>query len=198
MTVVKLNIVPIRTFLYSVTLDVNSLDIKNELDRIDWRKADRMEEGRSKIRWARIHEFGAPALEQMMTYLKSADIKNLMLDTLYADIKFYAEWKMERSRMDACTITSVQIVQDCPGFDSALHVDNRGDVASGMIYLSDLDDERLSTFFYEDQHRNSPIRIPTNFCTGWFAANMATTWHEGGNRSNVNRHSIHYRLRLDI
>jgi hypothetical protein len=195
---VKLNILPLRTFLYSVRLDIGPLDIKSEIDRLDWSKADRMEEGRYNIRHARIHEFDVPLLEQILTYLKSTDIKDLMLDTLYADPKFHAEWKISRDRMDACTITSVQIVQDYPGFQAPLHVDNRGDVASGMIYLTEIDDERTSTFFYEDQHRNSPIRIPSEFCTGWFSANMATTWHEGFNKSNVKRHSIHYRLRLDI
>jgi hypothetical protein len=193
----KLHIETIRQFLHRVKLDPPLHDIITEAERLDWNKANSSDPKRYYIRYKEIDGTRFPALHSAMTYLQE-EAKQLILDVMYSDDQFISQWKMERDRMDAVTILKIEISKDLPGFQTPLHVDVRRSVTNGMIYLSDRDDEQLSTFFYEDRSRSNPVRIPTDYCTGWLMANMENVWHEGHNKTDRNRYCIRYEIMLDI
>jgi hypothetical protein len=67
-----------------------------------------------------------------------------------------------------------------------------------MCYFIDGNDPDQGTVFYSDQQKNDPLEMTTGFGKGWMAANTHDSWHMGWNRSQQDRYSILFGIRLKI
>jgi hypothetical protein len=138
-------------------------------------------------------------IQLCLEFFRSDTIKQLIIDTLYADNKFVNAWKMTSAeQMFKSTDAFANLFLDKPGFKTDMHLDARSIVATGMCYFIEQDDADQSTFFYTFSEKNSALRIPTGMGKGWMIANMHSTWHRGHNISDQNRYSILYGLQLKI
>lgn len=140
----------------------------------------------------------SPRLQIISDYFRSDIFKKLMIDTFYSRSGFAGNWAISPERMFEITVSLGNIVCDKPGHNTNIHLDNRCLVAAGMCYFSEQDDPDISTYFFDTKERTNPIRIPTNFSTGWLAANMHDSWHDGYNKSNYDRYTVMYGLALKI
>jgi len=143
-----------------------------------------------------VKEIRSPRLQLISNYFRSDFFKKLMIDTLYNQPGFAGYWAISPERMFNMTLPTGNLVCDKPGHNTNIHLDNRCLVAAGMCYFSEQDDPDISTYFFDTKERANPIRIPTNFSTGWLAANMHNSWHDGYNKSNYDRYTLMYGLVL--
>ena len=184
----------LRDFVYSVNLDLGCTydeiiqDLSNESwtpDRGAYGQGDLVE--RYYIEWDQIKN---PRLQRIQDYACSDGFRRSVIDRLYSEPLFAGHWSIGPNEMFHATASSGRFLRDRPGYHCGLHLDNRLQVASGMIYFANGDDESISTTFYTTEARRDPVRIPTGFGAGWIAANMHDSWHDGWNRGDHDRYSM--------
>lgn len=189
-----LKIAKLRDFVFHMSMDIIHFDVANE----NWQR-DNVAYGQTQFNHRRtIESINNPNFKSTVDYFFTDEFKNTIVDALYTAPLFAGYWAISPEKMKSITKTFGTAVQDSPGHTTALHLDNRLLVASGMCYLIEDDDPEQSTFFYTDAQYNNPLRISTGWGKGWLAANMHDSWHEGHNRSNKNRHSILFGLSLNL
>jgi len=184
----------IRDFVYSVNLDVQAdhATISAALEKETW-VPDRAAYGQADftsryyLEWNKISD---PVLQDLQGWACSDSFRRSVIDQLYSEPTFAGHWSIDPETMFGITSSSGQFLKDLPGFGSGVHLDNRLQVAAGMIYFINGDDENQSTVFYCDQNKLSPARIPTGHGQGWIAANMHDSWHDGWNHSDQPRYSM--------
>jgi hypothetical protein len=143
-------------------------------------------------------KFRAPTLKsEKLKYIiewftqDSACLK--IIKNMYQDEEYFNEWKLSAEELDNITHSSALWTLDKPGYHAATHLDNRRIIGNGMIFFTEGDDPNQSTFFYSDKNGNNPLRIPTGYAQGWFAANTNDAWHEGFNRTaDKDRYSLYF------
>jgi hypothetical protein len=141
--------------------------------------------------------FNTPIMRGIHSHLCSDDHRRSLIDHFYDTVPmFQSRWGMDRDTMFRQTFAHGDFLKDLPGFYQDIHTDYRLLVATGMIYLTEGDDPRLSTSFYDDRHGSNPTRITTNFCDGWWHINDGSPWHGGHNASDQDRYSIMIALTL--
>jgi hypothetical protein len=188
--------------VYSVNLDVqiNYADIIASLEKETWfpdqgayGQADFV--SRYYLEWDKISD---PVLRDLQGWACSDSFRRSVINQLYSEPTFAGYWSIDPETMFRITSSSGQFLKDLPGFGAGLHLDNRLQVAAGMIYFINRDDENQSTVFYSDQEKNLPTRIPTGHGQGWIAANMHNSWHDGWNHSDQPRYSMILSIGLKI
>ena len=183
-----------RDFVFEVDFNIPKFDITNE----DW-VTNEVAYGQTDFNLRSVlNSVTDPAFKSLVDYFFTVDFKNKIVDILYSEPLFAGYWAKSPNEMKSITKTICTPVLDKPGHNTAMHLDSRMLVAAGMCYLINGDDPQQSTIFYTDQHYNNPIRMPTGWGKGWLAANMHDSWHEGFNKSEINRYSILFGLSLDI
>jgi hypothetical protein len=143
-----------------------------------------------------IKEIKSSRLKSISDYFSSDLFKKLMIDTLYSQPNFGGQWAISPKRMFDMTAAITNLTCDSPGHNTGIHIDNRCIVATGMCYFSPEDDPDISTWFFDTKDKKNPLRILTDFSSGWLAANMHDSWHDGYNKSNYNRYTLMYGLVL--
>jgi len=136
---------------------------------------------------------------ELAHFFRSEELKYKFVHWLYdTDESMYWEWDWGPDEMCRHTRLHGEFSKDSPGFVNDLHTDYRLLVATGLVYWAKEDNPDLSTVFYDDLNRSNPVRMTTNFATGWFHANSNNTWHEGWNRTNQMRYSTLLGLTLNV
>ena len=181
-----------RDFIFQMKLDIPSFDAANE----NWEPNSTAYGQTDFNNRYTIRNINDPNFKTVVDYFFTMEFKDSIVDALYSAPLFAGYWSIGPDKMKSITKTFGTAVQDRPGHTTALHLDNRLLVATGMCYLIDGDDEQQSTIFYTDDKYSNPLRMHTGWGKGWLAANMHDSWHEGFNRSNNNRHSILFGLSL--
>jgi hypothetical protein len=192
----------LRDFVYSVNLDldVDYSRLIEILEKESW-VPDRGAYGqgdfvsRYYLEWDKISD---PVLKDLQDWSCSDSFRRCIIDRLYSEPAFAGHWSIDPDTMFRITASSGRFLKDLPGFGAGVHLDNRLQVAAGMIYFINGDDADQSTVFYIDQNKNSPLRIHTGHGQGWIAANMHDSWHDGWNRSDQTRYSMILSLGIKI
>lgn len=136
---------------------------------------------------------------QLHDFFQSDELKRRLVNWMYeTDPSMTWDWEWTPDQM--CTHTKLhgEFSKDMPGFVNVMHTDYRKLVATGMVYFSCTDDDRLSTVFYDTQDRDNAVRMTTNFGDGWWHSNGNNTWHEGWNKTDQVRYSALLGLTLNI
>jgi hypothetical protein len=192
----------IRDFVYKVNLDIRAdyANIIASLEKETW-FPDQGAYGQSNfvsryyLNWDQVQN---TYLQEIQDWSCSDDFRRSVIDQLYSEPNFAGYWSIDPETMFRTTVSSGRFLKDLPGFGAGVHIDNRLQVAAGMIYFIDGDDENQSTTFYSTPTGADPCRIPTGHGHGWIAANMHDSWHDGWNRSAQNRYSLILSLGLKI
>lgn len=177
-------------------------EIVSELEKEDWRPFgmdtsvphDRWPGKRYKVLNPKSH-----LLNTIRDFLQSGDIHRYMIEKLYENHQsLQVTWQMYPWRAIQNTSLHVEFTKDMPGFENGIHLDTRMLFGTGMIYLTEHDDERWASGFYNDLHKNNPVTIPSGFGQGWIHANDYDTWHDGWNRTDQIRYSMLFALTLRL
>lgn len=175
-------------------------EIIAELEKEDWQPYG-METAVQHDAWTgkryKVHRPCSQILQSISRYFARDDVRDYVIECLYRDKPILQiNWQMYPWRMSQNTILHAEFTKDLPGFENGLHCDMRRLVATGMIYLTEKDDERVSSCFYANPMREDPYRMSTEFGQGWVHSNDWNTWHDGWNRSEETRYSILLALTL--
>jgi hypothetical protein len=128
-----------------------------------------------------------------------AEIPGLFLQMCDQDQFKNDTWHLENSnQMLNNTIVLCAIFRDSPGFTTSIHLDSRMTVCSGMLFFNKEDNPDQSTTFYTSPEGNDPIRISSQYGTGWYSANTGYSYHCGSNNSLHNRYSIMFYNKLNL
>lgn len=138
-------------------------------------------------------------LNQLNYFFSNEQTKTQLINSMFQHIPgFDVDYMMSAEELARCTILHGEFTKDMPGFVNKLHTDYRKLVATGMVYFSAQDDANLSTVFYTSAQRENPLRMPTDFCHGWWHANGNDTYHEGWNHTQTTRYSCLLGLTLNV
>lgn len=147
----------------------------------------------------KVHDPKGSKLNQIKRYFASDEARQYVVDCLYRDKpNFAVNWQMYPWRMFQNTVMHAEFTKDLPGFENGIHCDMRRLVATGVVYLAEGDDERVSSCFYDHPDRHNPQRVETGYGKGWIHSNDFDTWHDGWNRGDKNRYSILLGLTLKL
>lgn len=140
------------------------------------------------------------ALQNILNYLSSDEIKRKAIDTLYENNPLMqSNWDgWSREQMFDKTLWGGQFLKDQPGYNIDLHVDSRIQIITMLMYFVEEDDVDQATTFYTDKNRSEPYRATTNFCEGTCFVNDYDVWHEGYNKSNKDRYLINLGLIVNV
>jgi hypothetical protein len=138
-------------------------------------------------------------VNSMSTYMHS-EFKKVIINLIWKDIMFQHKWgpRLNYDKLDKITKSEFGFNKDLPGFSTDFHLENRSQIAFGMIYFMEQDIPECSTYFYTSESKNNPIRIPTGMGKGWLCVNTHWGWHEGWNNSNNDRYSSSLNFCLDM
>lgn len=132
-------------------------------------------------------------------FFQSDELKQRLVHWMYeTDDSMNWDWEWTPEQMCAHTRLHGEFSRDMPGFVNVMHTDYRKLVATGMVYFSSQDDDRLSTVFYDTMDRANAVRMTTDFGDGWWHSNGNNTWHEGWNKTDQVRYSALLGLTLNI
>ena len=137
-------------------------------------------------------------LKEIQNLVEKSDLTTQIISTLYQEPLFPGYWGLSQERMIENTFIYGVYTLDKPGYSIRIHTDDRLHVVQGMIYFMPTDDPDRSTTFYTSYEGNNPMRIPTGPGTGYFAANLSTSWHTGKNASSQDRYSLIFGIRLNL
>lgn len=176
--------------------------IIQELEKEDWRPFG-MDTSVPHDRWPgkryKVLHPASDILNDIRDYLQSDDIHRYMVEKLFEHKdNLQTTWQMYPWRALKNTDLHVEFTRDLPGFENGIHLDTRLLFATGMIYLTDRDDERWASCFYSDFQSSNPVMIPSGFGQGWIHANDYDTWHDGWNRTDEVRYSMLFALTLKL
>jgi len=139
-----------------------------------------------------------PRLKSIQEWVDNSDFKTQIIDQLYQEKLFPGYWGLSQSRMMEKTFMYGIYTLDKPGYSIRIHTDDRLHVVQGMIYFTPTDDPDQSTTFYTSFEGDNPLRIPNGPGSGYFAANLSTSWHTGKNSSSLDRYSLIFGIRLNL
>lgn len=186
--------------LYFIDLEVNS-QILEELKQENWVSITptHMDDLYTKRHRLDGNITGQHVID-VSQFTRSSEFKKTLLDLVWKDIMFQHKWgpRLNYDKINNITITEFGFNKDLPGFSTDLHLENRCQIAFGMIYFMTEDAKDRSTFFYRTANKNDPIRIPTGMGKGWLAINTHEGWHEGWNQSNEDRYSASLNFTFDM
>lgn len=139
-------------------------------------------------------------VNELSKYIHSNKFKKIILDLVWKDIIFQHKWgpRLNYEKIDNITKTEFSYSKDIPGFSTDFHLENRSQIAFGMIYFMEHDDPKCSTYFYQNELREHEFRIPTGLGKGWLCINTHWGWHEGWNKSDNDRFSSSLNLCFDM
>jgi hypothetical protein len=190
----------LRDFVYSASFDLpcDADILRKELIAEDWQvNSNGYGQSVFSFRHSVTHIRGTN-LTCIIDYFHSDAFRKGVILDLYRSKNFAAQWGIDPIMMMQNTTSFGTLVLDKPGHVTGLHLDNRLLVASGMCYFIDGNDPDQGTVFYSDQQKNDPLEMTTGFGKGWMAANTHDSWHMGWNRSQQDRYSILFGIRLKI
>jgi hypothetical protein len=131
------------------------------------------------------------SLNSIRNHLMSNTITLMLLEEIYKlHPQLKEQWGLTFTEMYNKSLTNVYFCRDMPGHNTGLHLDALRLPFTGMIFLTEKDDELMSTYFYTDSNKNNSFRMTTNYGDGWFQANSHNSWHEGGNNTDIVRYAI--------
>jgi hypothetical protein len=112
---------------------------------------------------------------------------------------FVEHWGLD----DINTLTSnlktfCKFICDKPGFTTGIHIDNKSQVCTGMLFFNETDDPAQSTSFYTSLNGDNPLRISSQYGNGWFSANTYWGYHIGANNSQRDRYALLFISSLDL
>jgi hypothetical protein len=137
-----------------------------------------------------------PALGAIQEYLRES--KDTLIDMLYG-ASIYSYWSIDPEDMKRITVAGGMFVLDRPGFACPRHVDTRSLIGTGMLMFGAEDDVDQRTLFYRTQQDDDLYwQSSSKFQHGWFNATLHNTWHEGYNRSQVDRYAYLFHVSLKI
>jgi hypothetical protein len=169
--------------------------VYNELISLDWTTAHQCAmPNRLEMR----QQPTSPCLFSIQEYLHSPEIKQSVLDLLYKN-QIYSYWSITPEDMSRITVTGGLFVKDLPGFSCPRHVDTRSLICTGMLMFGPEDVPEHRTFFYRtDKDTEKYWESNSKFEHGWLNATLHNTWHEGYNKSNVDRYAYLFHISLKI
>lgn len=160
---------------------------------------DQIGYGQSNLQYRyRLSDPTNPVLKHILDQVSGSEFKQATIDQLYREPTFPGMWGITPEKMSALTVVYSGFVRDRPGHLIRIHTDDRMHVTQGMIYFVDGDDPDQATTFYTSRDHDNPLRISTGYGTGFMAANTNDGWHAGHNRSDRDRYSIIFGLRLNL
>ena len=147
-------------------------------------------------------------MQTFESWCYSRDFKQQILNLLFANSEFMNEWGQPRRELfDKLTRVSAGWVRTPPNYNAcSWHIDNRSQVAFGMIYFIQGDDPRQSTYFdtelkkivhFETDPFTPYQRIPTGVGRGWFVINHGRARHYAFNDTDQYRHCLKFSLNLN-
>lgn len=138
-------------------------------------------------------------LRKINEYFCSDELKKQLIDLMYDRLpEFPSWWGWQPEGMFKHCAMHGEFTKDLPGFVNDIHTDYRRLVATGLIYWSEHDDPKLSSFFWDDPARSNPTRITTEFGDGWWHANSNHSWHGGVNETDQIRYSSLLGLTVNV
>lgn len=139
-------------------------------------------------------------VNEVCQYMWSPEFKKTLLDLVWKDFMFQNKWgpRLNYEKLDDITIAEFQIHKDKPGFSTDFHLENRSQIAFGMIFFMHGDDPDRSTYFYQTENRDSPMQMPSGMGKGWLCVNTHWGWHEGWNKTTEDRYSASINFTFDM
>jgi hypothetical protein len=139
----------------------------------------------------------SPILQEILNIVNSS-IPNLLLD-MTRQYDFKHKWCLEyEDQLINNTKTTCMFTCDKPGYIIDTHVDSRLQVCTGMIFFNNFDDPDQATTFYTSHSGDNPLRMSSQYGSGWYAANTHDCWHTGANNTQRNRYAIIFINKLDL
>ena len=137
---------------------------------------------------------------EVSQFMRSPEFKKLVLDTVWKNKMFQHKWgpRLNYKKLNKATITEFGFNKDQPGWCTDLHLENRCQIAYGMMYFIPQDSEERSTYFYSTKNRDNPWRFPTGMGKGWLLINTDEGWHEGWNRGTEEKYTASFNFTFDI
>jgi hypothetical protein len=194
----------LKNFVYQLEVDlpVDQATMTQLLASETW-PPDQIGYGQSNLAARyRLNDPVNPVLKGILDSVTDDRFKKTIIDKLYSEVGGEADfpglWGISPEKMHAITFTYAGYVKDQPGHLIRIHTDDRMHVAQGMIYFINGDDPDQATTFYHSRKHDHPVRIVTGHGQGFLAANTNDGWHAGHNRSDQDRYSIIFGLRLNL
>lgn len=191
-------------FRVKVNIPYSRSELLEEFERENWQPFGATSEvdinhwpgKRFKVLWPRQEN---RKLWELQRYFSSDELKHRVIDAMYERMPEFASWWgwQPEGMFRHCSVHG-ELTKDLPGFVNDIHTDYRRLVATGLIYWSEHDDERLSSFFWDDLERNNPTRITTAYGDGWWHANSNNSWHGGVNDTDEIRYSSLLGLTVNV
>lgn len=136
----------------------------------------------------------------LMNEIKSEEFKISIISLLQKSDCFRYTWNSNIiEKLPNITNIGCMLYSEDIGCGNNLHLDQRQDFASGMIFFEDENNENLATKFYTSYHDKNPYYVSNTIIgSGWMQANTFNAWHFGRNNSNKQRRFIIYNLQLNL
>lgn len=135
------------------------------------------------------HHIKSPILKQIADTV-AASIPVLLAE-MSEQVEFKGKWGLDYDgQLINNTSSSCHFICDKPGFNTDVHVDNRTQVCTGMLFFNSVDDPDQATTFYTTHSKDMPLRMSSKFGCGWYAANTHDNWHVGANNTQRNRYAL--------
>lgn len=139
-------------------------------------------------------------LQEIVNYLSCNEVKKKVIDTMYEyfpDIQNnWDGWSKEK--MYDVTLWGGQFLKDEPGFAITPHIDTRIQIMTSIIYFIEDNDPKQATIFYSDKNLSEPWTAETGVGVGTLHINDFDVWHEGSNKSNIDRYLISLGLIVNV
>ena len=81
-------------------------------------------------------------------------------------------------------------VCDKHGYNTEVHIDNRTQVCTGMLFFNSFDDKDQATSFCTTHSGDNMLRMSSKYGAGWYAANTHDCWHVGANKTQRKRYAL--------
>ena len=143
------------------------------------------------------HEIKSPILQSIMSTVE-ANIPILLREMNEQD-RFQEVWNFKyKEQILNNNSWGCYFVCDKPGYDTDIHIDCRTQLCTGMLFFNKLDDPDQATSFYTTHSKDNPLRMSSQYGTGWYSANTHDCWHVGANNTQRNRYAILFINNLEL
>ena len=139
----------------------------------------------------------SPILQSIMSTVK-ANIP-VLLQEMNEQARFQEVWRFKyKEQILNNNSWECNFVCDKPGYNIGIHTDCRIQICLGMLFFNSFDDADQATTFYTTHSGDNPMRMSSEFGTGWYSANTHDSWHTGGNNTQRNRYAILFSNNLEL